>query len=99
MCNSPLIKVNDRIFCKVCDKEVLIYRDERDLPKDIQQILKKDAQRERPREQSKVEKTILEKLENLREKLAAADDPDEIIKLTEAIDKLHSTLSKIRNEE
>ncbi|MGC9780618.1 MAG: hypothetical protein HZR80_15350 [Candidatus Heimdallarchaeota archaeon] len=93
VCDSPLIKIQDKIYCKVCDKEVLIYKDEKELPAEIQKAMKKNAAKTSARETS-ITKTINEKIEQLRVKLENTDDPDEIIKITEAIDKLLQTLEK-----
>ena len=93
VCDSPLIKIKDKVYCKVCDTDVLIYRDEKDLPADIQKALKKDTAKSTAKETS-MTKTINAKIEQLREKLEITDDPDEIIKISEAIDKLLQTLEK-----
>lgn len=98
LCDSPLIKINDKIYCKVCNKEVMIYKDESELPKEVQRALHKNMSSTSGSNESKVQQTIKKKIEALRKKLEEADDPDEIIKLSEAIDKLHSTLSKMRDE-
>ena len=45
---------------------------------------------------SDVEKTIKGKIEDLRKKLEKATDPDEIVKLSEALDKLTQTLKKMK---
>ncbi len=98
VCDSPLIKINDKIYCKVCNKEVMIYKDESELPKEIQKALHKQSSSEFDSNESKVHQTINKKIETLRKKLEETDDPDEIIKLSDAIEKLHSTLTKMRNE-
>ena len=98
VCDSPLIKINDKIYCKVCNKEVMIYKDESELPKEVQRALHKNASATTDSNESKVQRTINKKIEALRKRLEDADDPDEIIKLSDAIDKLHSTLSKMRDE-
>lgn len=97
VCNSPLIKIEGRVFCKVCNKEVIIYKDESQLPPAIQKALKRNAYSDLQGE-SNVEKTIKGKIESLRKKLEETDNPDEIIKISEAIDKLVSTLKKINEE-
>ena len=99
VCDSPLIKINDRIYCKVCEKEVIIYQDERELPAAIRKEIKKKVSPEISEEDSKVEKTLKSKIEKLRLQLEESDNPDEIIKITEAIDKLSSTLKKMKDEE
>ncbi|MHA1243578.1 MAG: Sjogren's syndrome/scleroderma autoantigen 1 family protein [Candidatus Heimdallarchaeota archaeon] len=99
VCDSPLIKINDRIYCKVCEKEVIIYQDEKELPAAIRKEIKKKVSPEISEEDSKVEKTLKSKIEKLRLRLEESDDPDEIIKITEAIDKLSSTLKKMKDEE
>lgn len=97
VCDSPLIKIQDKIYCKMCNKEVMIYKDESELPKEVQKALHKNTVSKTP--ESKMHKTINKKIEALRKKLEEADDPDEIIKLSEAIDKLYATLTKMRNED
>ena len=97
VCDSPLIKIKDKIYCKVCNKEVMIYKDESELPKEVQKALHKNLTSNAP--ESKMLVTINNKIEALRTKLEETDDPDEIIKLSVAIDKLHDTLTKIRNED
>ncbi len=99
VCDSPLIKINDRIYCKVCEKEVIIYKDEKELPAEIRKEIKKKVSLDVSEEDSKVEITLKSKIEKLRLQLEESDDTDEIIKLTEAIDKLSSTLKKMKDEE
>ena len=97
VCDSPLIKIQDKIYCKVCDKEVLIYKDENELPKEIRKLISQNDKKYSA-EETKLIRTLKEKLEKLRKKLENSDDPDEIIKTTEAIDKLISTIQKIENQ-
>jgi len=99
VCDSPLIKINEKIYCKVCEKEVIIYQDEKELPAEIRKEIKKKVSPSTSEEDSKVEKTLKGKIEKLRMRLEESNDPDEIIKITEAIDKLLSSLKKMRNEE
>ncbi|MHA1185256.1 MAG: Sjogren's syndrome/scleroderma autoantigen 1 family protein [Candidatus Heimdallarchaeota archaeon] len=99
VCDSPLIKINDKVYCKVCEKEVIIYQDEKELPAEIRKEIKKKVSPAVSEEESKVEKTLKSKIEKLRLQLEESDDPDEIIKLTEAIDKLNSTLKKMKDED
>jgi uncharacterized Zn finger protein (UPF0148 family) len=96
VCNHPLIKIEDKIFCKVCNKEVVMYKDEAELPAEIQQELKRPIKQPKLAATTKMEKTIIKKIEGLRKKLDKSDEPDEIIKLSNAIDKLHDTLKKIQ---
>ncbi|MFW9922814.1 MAG: Sjogren's syndrome/scleroderma autoantigen 1 family protein [Candidatus Thorarchaeota archaeon] len=96
ICNSPLIKINKQVFCKVCNREVIIYKDESELPKEIQKALKNET-RTSSHSETQMEITLRKKLEFLRLKLEATDDPDEIIKLSEAVDKIHATLTKIES--
>ena len=98
ICDSPLIKINDKIYCKVCNKEVMIYKDEKDLPKEVQKALQRENKYANNASDNKLEQTIKNKIESLRKKLEETDDPDEIMKVSEAIDKLHSTLTKMQNE-
>ncbi len=96
ICNYPLIKVDEKIYCKICNQEVYIYRDESELPKEYKQALK-----QKPKissEETEVEKTIKGKIEDLRKKLEKAVDPDEIGKLSEAIGKLNQTLKRMKEE-
>ena len=71
----------------------MIYKDEKELPAEIQKALKKNAAKTSKTETS-ITKTINAKIEQLRIKLENTDEPDEIIKITEAIDKLLQTLEK-----
>ena len=98
VCDSPLIKINDKVYCKVCEKEVIIYQDEKELPAAIRKEIKKKVSPTISEEDSKVEKTLKEKIEKLRGQLEESDDPDEIIKLTNAIDKMVSTLKKMKED-
>ena len=93
ICNYPLIKIEEKIYCKICNQEVYIYRDESELPKEYKQALKQKSKD--TIDESEVEKTIKAKIEDLRKKLEMAIDPDEIVKLSEAIDKLNQTLKKM----
>ncbi|NHJ38729.1 MAG: hypothetical protein FK731_01760 [Asgard group archaeon] len=93
ICAYPLIKINDKIYCKICDNEVIIYKDESELPKEYRKAIK-------PRKEqtdSPIIKTIASKIESLRLKMESTDDPDEIIKISEAIEKLLITLQKLEN--
>ncbi len=94
ICSYPLIKVEDKIYCKVCNNEVIIYRNESDLPKEYQQALKHKSPKSE--EENPMVKTLTNKIETLRVQLENATDPDEIIKLTEAIDKLMAALNKAK---
>ncbi|MBK5112381.1 MAG: hypothetical protein KGD59_12305 [Candidatus Heimdallarchaeota archaeon] len=96
ICNSPLIKIDEKIYCKICNQEVYIYRDESELPKEYRQALKQKTKVSS--EETEVEKTIKEKIEDLRKKLEKAIDPDEIVKLSEAINNLSQTLKKMKEE-
>lgn len=96
ICNYPLIKEEEKIYCKICNQEVYIYRDESELPKEYKQALKQKAKVSS--EETEVEKTIKGKIEDLRKKLEKAVDPDEIGKLSEAIDKLNQTLKRMKEE-
>ncbi|NHJ87057.1 MAG: Spo0E family sporulation regulatory protein-aspartic acid phosphatase [Asgard group archaeon] len=95
VCDSPLIKINDKIYCKVCDREVLIYRDESELPTEIQKAMKRTTAHSANTQNSAIAITLNKKIEAMRIKLENTDDPDEIIKISEAIDKLLNTLQKI----
>lgn len=97
-CNTPLIKIGDKIYCKYCNKEVIIYKEESELPLEIREALKKQTL-QKTRSKSPVEKTIKRKVEGLRKKLEKTEDPEEIVKLSEAIDSLLDTLRKIESEE
>ncbi|MHA1212194.1 MAG: Sjogren's syndrome/scleroderma autoantigen 1 family protein [Candidatus Heimdallarchaeota archaeon] len=91
ICSFPLIKVKEKIYCKICDNEVIIYKDASELPKEYQQALKHNN-RSNEIKDSPIIKTLKNKIEGLRNKLEAAEDPDEIIKISDAIDKLLNTL-------
>lgn len=95
-CNYPLIKIDEKIYCKICNQEVYIYRDESELPKEYKQALKQKTKVSS--EETEVEKTIKGKMEDLRKKLEKSIDTDEIVKLSEAIDKLNQTLKKMKEE-
>jgi uncharacterized Zn finger protein (UPF0148 family) len=91
ICASPLIKINEKIFCKISDTEVIIYKDESELPKEYRKALEpKKTQIDSP-----MVKTLNTKIESLRKKMEATDDPDEIIKISEAIEKLLATLQRL----
>ncbi|NHK33016.1 MAG: hypothetical protein FK730_16835 [Asgard group archaeon] len=93
ICAYPLIKINEKIFCKICDNEVIIYKDESELPKEYRKALDpKKTQIDSP-----MVKTLNTKIETLRKKMDATDDPDEIIKLSEAIEKLLVTLQRLES--
>lgn len=95
-CNYPLIRIDEKIFCKICNQEVYIYRDESELPKEYKQALKQKTKVSS--EETEVEKTIKGKIEELRKKLEKTIDTDEIVKLSEAINKLSQTLKKMKEE-
>ncbi|NHJ32240.1 MAG: hypothetical protein FK732_05215 [Asgard group archaeon] len=95
VCNYPLIKIEEKIYCKICNQEVYIYRDESELPKEYKQALKQKTSKTSP-EETNVERTIKKKIEDLRKKLEKSIDPDEIVKLSETIDKLNQTLKKMK---
>jgi len=94
VCSYPLIRINDKIYCKVCNSEVLIYKDEKDLPKEIRQALKKETPQKEDTH-SAIKQSLEKKIENLRKRLDESDDPDEIMKLSKTIDKLLETLEKV----
>lgn len=99
VCDSPLIKIKDRVYCKVCEKEVIIYQDEKELPAEIRKEIKKKVSSPANEADTPMEKTLKAKIEKLRLQLEESDDPDEIIKLTETIDKLISSLKKMKVED
>ena len=99
VCDSPLIKIKDKIYCKVCEREVIIYQDEKELPAEIRKEIKKKVSLSVSEEDTPMEKTLKDKIEKLRLQLEESDNPDEIIKLTEAIDKLSTTLKKMKDNE
>ncbi len=95
ICNYPLIKIDEKIRCMICNQEVYIYRHESELPKEYKQALK---QKTKIHDDSEVVKTLKVKIEDLRKKLEIATDTDEIIKLSEAIDRLSETLRKMSDD-
>ncbi|MEA2070196.1 MAG: Sjogren's syndrome/scleroderma autoantigen 1 family protein [Asgard group archaeon] len=95
VCNTPLIKIDDKIFCKTCQREVIIYKNEEELPPNLRDSLIKEKKPQKQKKHDKVTKTIENKIEKLRETLEQTDDPDEIIKLSNAIDRLVESLEKI----
>ncbi|HUT81567.1 MAG TPA: Sjogren's syndrome/scleroderma autoantigen 1 family protein [Candidatus Bathyarchaeia archaeon] len=94
ICSYPLIKIEDKIYCKICNNEVIIYKNESELPKEYQQLLK--LKNHIQEEDSPMIKTLTTKVETLRIQLENSTDTDEIIKLTEAIDKLMAALDKAK---
>jgi uncharacterized Zn finger protein (UPF0148 family) len=92
ICAYPLIEIDGKKFCKICNNEVVVYKDESELSAEQLKALKQDNKTESP-----MTKTISTKIETLRKKIEETDDPDEIIKLSEAIEKLHNTLKSLEN--
>ncbi|NHJ48467.1 MAG: hypothetical protein FK733_11845 [Asgard group archaeon] len=92
ICAYPLIEIDGKKFCKICDNEVVVYKDESELSKEQLRALKQDTKVD-----SLMSKTINDKIESLRKKIEQSDNPDEIIKLSEAIEKLHNTLKSLEN--
>jgi uncharacterized Zn finger protein (UPF0148 family) len=89
-CGYPIIEIDGRKYCKICDVEVITYKTESDLPKEYRKALHQNNQVESP-----MVKTLSAKIETLRKKLEKTNDPDEIIKISEAIDKLNKTLQNL----
>ncbi|MBN1329534.1 MAG: hypothetical protein JXA54_08685 [Candidatus Heimdallarchaeota archaeon] len=94
ICSYPLIKIEDKIFCKICNNEVIIYKNENELPKEYQQALKINSPKKV--EETPMIKTLTNKIETLRKQLEKSTDPDQIIKLSEAIDKLMTALNNAK---
>jgi uncharacterized Zn finger protein (UPF0148 family) len=100
ICGSPLMKIEDKIYCKNCNREIIIYKDEKELPEEYQHYLlnqNKEPIEQTTLEETPVQKTLNRKIERLRSKLEETDDPKEIILLTNAIDKCLDTLKKTRD--
>jgi len=96
VCSYPLIRIKDKVYCKICNNEVLIYKDESELPKEIRQALKSSAgSKQLDSQQDRVKHSLEKKIEALRKKLDESDDPDEIVKLSQAIEQLLATVEKM----
>ncbi|MHA1912302.1 MAG: Sjogren's syndrome/scleroderma autoantigen 1 family protein [Candidatus Kariarchaeaceae archaeon] len=97
-CGSPLYRFKDNnVYCAKCKTQVVIIGPNDPIPPEYQtQPSQENDQSRSTPEISQAEKVITKKLQKLTEDLEAADDVDEIVKLTEAIDKLTETIKKLQ---
>ncbi|MCS7117269.1 MAG: hypothetical protein NZ957_00570 [Thaumarchaeota archaeon] len=82
-CGSPLVEVKGQVMCAVCDKPVVIVRDETEAGRAIY-----------PYVLSELEEVMVAKIDELTRILARTGDPDEIERLAETIDALMTVLRK-----
>jgi uncharacterized Zn finger protein (UPF0148 family) len=99
-CESPLYRLKDnKVYCASCESQVVIVGPNDPIPPEFQ--AQPSIQEEKPQTRSspeinQAEKVLTNKLNKLTEKLDVTDDIDEIIKLTEVIDKLAETIRKMQ---
>ncbi|MCS6788231.1 MAG: hypothetical protein NZ733_02950 [Aigarchaeota archaeon] len=82
-CGSPLVEVKGEVMCAVCEKPVVIVRDETEAGRAVY-----------PYVLSALEEVAVAKIDELTRILARTGDPDEIERLAEAIDALITVLRK-----
>ncbi|MCG3218400.1 MAG: hypothetical protein KAR35_05325 [Candidatus Heimdallarchaeota archaeon] len=99
-CESPLYRLMDnKVYCASCKSQVIIIGPDDPIPPEfLTQPPSQDEmiQTRSTPEISRAEKVLTNKLHTLTEALEATDDVDEIIKLTEVIDKLTGTIKKLQ---
>ncbi len=83
VCGSPLVEIKGEVRCVVCDRPVVIVRDEAEAGRAMY-----------PYVLSALEEVVVAKLEELTRVLAGAVDPDEVGRVSEAIYRLLAVLRK-----
>ncbi len=83
LCGSPLVEIKGEVRCVVCDRPVVIVRDEAEAGRAMY-----------PYVLSALEEVVVAKLEELTRLLAGAADPEEVGRVSEAIDRLLAVLRK-----
>ena len=90
---------DNKIYCANCETQVIIIGPNESIPLEFQNQSFAQEEKAHARsspEISQAEKILTNKLSKLTKTLEAADDVDEIIKLTEAIDKLTDAIKKMQ---
>ncbi|MCS7094673.1 MAG: hypothetical protein NZ988_02535 [Thaumarchaeota archaeon] len=82
-CGSPLVEVKGQVMCAICDKPVVIVRDETEAGRAIYPYIL-----------STLEEVTVAKIDELTKLLARTGDPEEIERIAETIDALISVLKK-----
>ncbi|MEM2233630.1 MAG: Sjogren's syndrome/scleroderma autoantigen 1 family protein [Nitrososphaerota archaeon] len=83
ICGSPLVELRGEVRCVVCDRPVVIVRDEAEAGRAMY-----------PYVLSALEEVAVAKLEELTRVLAGAEEPEEVSRVSDAIDRLLAVLRK-----
>ncbi|MEM0374878.1 MAG: Sjogren's syndrome/scleroderma autoantigen 1 family protein [Nitrososphaerota archaeon] len=83
VCGSPLVEMRGEVRCVVCDRPVVIVRDEAEAGRAMY-----------PYVLSALEEVVVAKLEELTRVLAGAAEPEEVGRVSDAIDRLLAVLRK-----
>ena len=83
VCGSPLVEMRGEVRCVVCDRPVVIVRDEAEAGRAMY-----------PYVLSALEEVVVAKLEELTRVLAGAAEPEEVGGVSDAIDRLLAVLRK-----
>lgn len=86
VCNSPLFDVKGEMRCVVCDKPVVVVRDEEDIGRAVLPFLSK-----------RLDEVLVAKMEELINRLSKAVEIDEIYDVCRALDYVLTLIKK--NEE
>ena len=94
-CEAPLYLLKDnKVYCATCETQVVILGPNDPVPPEFEQSSQEKSFSSS--EMSQAEKVLSKKLLKLTEDLDEADDVDDIIKLTEAIEKITGALKKLQ---
>lgn len=83
VCGSPLVEIKGEVRCVVCDRPVVIVRDEAEAGRAMY-----------PYVLNALEEIVVAKLEEMTRLLAGAANPEEVGRVSEAIDRLLAVLRK-----
>ena len=84
-CASPLFRLKDGIlWCAECEKKVIVVKDG------------EDPEKTSTTAYSKLETTLLSKVEDIQDKIQNTEDIEELQKLSTAVSEILNTLEKIQ---
>jgi UPF0148 protein len=84
-CSSPLFRLKDgTLWCAECEKKVIVVKDGEDPEKTSNKAY------------SKLETTLLSKVEDIQDKIQNTEDMEELQKLSTALSEILNTLEKIQ---